>query len=196
MNIDEHREVVRRDNLEKIFKEVLAHIDPTSPRNGTDDTPARVAKMYLDELCSGYDVDVPALFKTFEKEGYGGMVVVKDIPITSLCEHHLVPFSGLAHIGYFPGERVVGLSKFARVVNAYARRLQVQERLTNQILEAIETNLSPRGAIVVLEAEHMCMTIRGVQAPGTTTLTSAVSGVFKDNADGEKEEFLAFCDVK
>lgn len=180
----------KQEKLEKLFKEVLENIDPTSPRSGTEETPKRVAKMFLEELCSGYQIDVPSLFKTFDKEGYDGMVVVKDIPLTSLCEHHMVPFSGKAHIGYFPGKRVVGLSKFARVVSAYARRLQVQERLTNEILQAIVENLKPHGAIVVIEAEHMCMTIRGVQTPGTITLTSAVSGIFKTNTHGEKEEFL------
>lgn len=171
----------------RVFEECGRHEDL---RPGIEDTPQRVRKMYLEELLVGYGVDVPGLFKTFENEEYGGMVIVKDIPVTSLCEHHLVPFVGHAHIGYFPGEKIVGLSKFARVVNAYARRLQVQERLTRQICAAIEENLKPRGVIVVVEAEHMCMTIRGVQTPGTKTITSEVTGRFNDNLDGEKEEFL------
>lgn len=176
--------------ITKAVEDILACIDPTGPRQGTDDTPDRVARMYLNELCSGYHVDVPGLFTTFDSEDYGGMIVIQDIPVTSLCEHHLVPFIGHAHIGYFPGERIVGLSKFARVVNAYARRLQVQERLTRQISEALEENLRPRGTIVVVEAEHMCMSIRGVQAPGTKTTTSVVTGVFDSNTDNEKEEFF------
>lgn len=146
--------------------------------------------MYLDELCSGYDVDVPGLFRTFDNEDYDGMISVTKIPLVSLCEHHLVPFEGHAHVGYFPNGKVVGLSKIARVVQAYGRRLQIQERLTKQICDAMEENLGPRGVMVVVEAEHLCMTIRGVQAPGTKTITSAVTGMFKDNADGEKDEFL------
>jgi len=158
-------------------------------RSGLDDTPQRVARMYLNELCSGYKVDVPSLFRTFDDEGYDGMVTVKDIPLVSLCEHHLVPFVGFAHVGYFPTDKVLGLSKVARVVNAYARRLQIQERLTRQIADAMVEWLNPRGVIVVLEAEHMCITIRGAQAPGTRAITSAVRGSFKDD-EGEKEEFL------
>jgi GTP cyclohydrolase IA len=172
------------------FARILVHLDPTSPRSGTDDTPQRVARMYINELCSGYDVDIEHLFRTFDNEGYQGMVIVKDIPFVSLCEHHCVPFSGHVHIGYFPNGKVVGLSKLARLVDAYARRLQIQERLTDQVSRAIEKHLNPRGCIVVIAAEHMCMTIRGVQAPGTKTITSTVSGLFNENAESEKEEFL------
>jgi GTP cyclohydrolase I len=117
-------------------------------------------------------------------------VVVKDIPLVSLCEHHLVPFVGWAHVGYFPNGKVLGLSKVARVVNAYARRLQIQERLTKQVADTMEEWLHPRGVIVVVEAEHMCITIRGAQAPGTRAITSAVRGLFNSNEEGEKEEFL------
>lgn len=175
--------------------EKILHVLEETPRGGSlreglDDTPQRVANMYLDELCAGYHVDVPSLFRTFENEGYGGMVLVTGIPLTSLCEHHLVPFNGYAHVGYFPNGKVVGLSKVARVVNAYARRLQIQERLTKQICDAVHDNLEPRGVMVVVEAEHLCMTIRGVQAPGTKTITSAVTGLFNENKEGEKEEFL------
>lgn len=180
----------RVNRVRQEMERILVHLDPTGPRSGTDDTPDRVARMYVNELCSGYEVDVPSIMRTFDNEGYDGMVTVRDIPLTSLCEHHLVPFVGYAHIGYFPNGRVVGLSKVARVVNAYSRRLQIQERLTRQICDAIEENLKPRGVMVVLEAEHLCMTIRGVQAPGTKTVTSAVTGHFKTNEDGEKDEFL------
>lgn len=174
----------------EVMTRVLVHLDPTSPRSGTDDTPERVARMWVDELCSGYNIDPGSLLKTFNSENYKGMVIVKDIPFTSTCEHHLVPFSGVAHIGYFPDGKVVGLSKLARVLHAYSRRLQIQERLTQQIAACMEKYLQPRGAMVVLEAEHLCMTIRGVQAPGTQTVTSAVTGLFNENAEGEKEEFL------
>lgn len=168
----------------------ILEVIPDGIREGTSDTPQRVARMYLDELCSGYEVEVPDLFRKFDNEGYGGMIVVKDIPLTSLCEHHLVPIVGYVHVGYFPNGKVVGLSKVARVVRAYARRLQIQERLTKEICDAISDNLQPRGCMVVVEAEHMCMTIRGVQAPGTKTVTSAVSGLFNENQEGEKDEFL------
>ena len=170
---------------------MLRHLDPTGPRSGTDDTPTRVAKMWLEELCSGYGMDIGALLKTFENDGaYDGMVIVKDVPLVSTCEHHLVPFTGVAHVGYFPGDKVVGLSKIKRLVDAFGRRLQIQERLTTQIADALEEHLDPRGVMVVLEAEHLCMTIRGVQAPGTKTITSAVRGLYNTNAEGEKEEFL------
>jgi GTP cyclohydrolase I len=116
-------------------------------------------------------------------------VIVKDIPVRSVCEHHLVPIVGYAHVAYFPDGKVVGLSKLSRLVDAYARRLQVQERLTQQVVEAIEEHLHPRGIIVVIEAEHFCMTMRGVQSPGTRTVTSSATGLFIEE-QGAKEEFL------
>jgi GTP cyclohydrolase I len=135
---------------------------------GMIETPERVTRMWLEELVSGYDVDVDALCRDFDSEGYSGMVVLDHIPFTSTCEHHLVPFVGYAHVGYLPGGRVIGLSKVARLVNAYGRRLQIQERLTQQVGETLERNLSPRGVIVVVEAEHMCMTARPA-SPGRST---------------------------
>jgi GTP cyclohydrolase IA len=167
---------LRRTVVSRHVECMLSELDPTGPREGTRHTPDRVGRMYVDELCSGYDVDVASLFRTFDHEGYDGMVIVKDVPVTSLCEHHLVPFVGFAHVAYLPNGRVVGLSKLARVVDAFARRLQVQERLTKQIADAIESHLHPRGVIVVVEAEHLCMTIRGVQKPGTKTITPVVRG--------------------
>lgn len=168
----------------------ILQVIPQGEREGTDDTPQRVAKMYMRELFAGYGTNVDELFRTFDNEGYEGMIVVKDVPLVSLCEHHLVPFVGWAHVGYFPNGCVLGLSKIARVINAYARRLQIQERLTKQVADALEEGLRPRGVIVVVEAEHMCITIRGAQAPGTKAITSAVRGAFNKNEDGEKEEFL------
>lgn len=176
--------------VEQEVARMLKHLDPTSPRKGTDDTPSRVARMYVDELCSGYRESAADVLRTFDSEGYDGMVVLRDVPFVSLCEHHLVPFVGYAHIGYFPDQKVVGLSKIARVVSVYARRLQIQERLTRQITQCLEEHLSARGVIAVLEAEHMCMTIRGVQAPGTKTITSSVCGMFEENKDDCKTEFL------
>lgn len=171
-------------------KRMLTHLTPDPDAPGVQETPDRVARMWLNELTSGYAVDVESLFRLFPDEGYGGMVVVKDVPVTSVCEHHLVPIVGYAHLAYFPDGKVIGLSKLPRVVNAFARRLQLQERLTQQVHGAIETYLQPRGAIVVIEAEHLCMTVRGVQAPGTRTITCVVSGAFHANIDHEKEEFF------
>lgn len=181
--------VVHRDITEAI-EDILLAIDPTGPRGGTDDTPDRVARMWVNELCSGYGQDIGALLKTFDSQGYDGMVLVKDVPLVSTCEHHMVPFTGVAHVAYFPNGKVVGLSKIKRLVDAYAKRLQIQERLTNEIADALVEHLDPRGVMVVVEAEHLCMSIRGVQAPGTRTVTSAVRGLFNTNEEGEKEEFL------
>lgn len=169
---------------------ILGQIDPNPTREGIKSTPDRVSKMWLDELTSGYDVDVDALLKTFPDEGYRDMVIVRDVPVTSVCEHHLVPIVGYAHVGYFPAGRVVGLSKIPRVVQAYSKRLQVQERLTEEIALALfNGSLDPAGVMVVVEAEHMCMTMRGVQVPGTKTLTAAAYGRFDDNENNEKDEF-------
>jgi GTP cyclohydrolase I len=156
------------------------------------DTPSRVAKMW-DELLSGYDKDPKEILsKTFDVEVQGednvnGIVVVKDIPFYSQCEHHLVPFYGTCSIAYIPRKRVVGLSKFARLVECYARRLQVQERMTKQIIDDINKYLEPIGVAVIITAEHMCMTMRGIQKPGTKTTTSRVSGVFYSDAKARAE---------
>lgn len=154
------------------------------------ETPDRVARMWCEEFTSGYDVDIAALFRTFDAEEYGGMVAVQDIPVCSTCEHHMLPIIGFAHIGYVPDGKVIGLSKLPRLVNAYSRRLQIQERLTHQISEAIEEHLAPRGSIVVISAEHTCTTLRGIQAPGTLTKTCEVNGVFRDPAESARQEFL------
>lgn len=157
-----------------------------------EETPNRVAKMW-DELLAGYDKDPgEILSKTFDVDAGGdtngnGIVIVKDIPLFSQCEHHLVPFYGKVHIAYIPRTKVVGLSKFARLVECYGRRLQVQERLTKQIADAINQYLDPIGVMVVIEAEHMCMTMRGIQKPGTKTVTSRVSGVFFDKPEARAE---------
>jgi GTP cyclohydrolase I len=149
-------------------------------------TPERVARMYAELLTPR-----PFSVTTFPNdEGYDELVVVRDIPFHSLCEHHLLPFTGVAHVAYLPQERIIGLSKLARVVELYARRLQVQERLTSQIADWLETALEPRGVGVVLEAEHLCMTVRGVHAPGARTTTSAVRGGIRDDAR-TRAEFLS-----
>lgn len=158
-----------------------------------EQTPLRVAKMW-DELLTGYKDDPQAILnKTFDANADGdsvntnGIVVVKGIPFYSQCEHHLVPFYGTASIAYLPKDKVVGLSKFARLVECYARRLQVQERMTKQIADDIAHYLEPHGVMVVIEAEHMCMTMRGIQKPGTKTMTSRVHGVFFDNPTARDE---------
>lgn len=151
-------------------------------REGLKRTPERVAE-FLEEFTSGRDVDPAAVLDSLFEEQHDEMIIVKDIPFASLCEHHLLPMVGRAHVGYIPNKKgqVTGLSKLARVVEIVSRRLQMQERLTTQVADAIEKALDPRGVIVVVEAEHMCMSMRGVQKPGHLTVTSAVRGVFREN---------------
>lgn len=171
--------------------------DPS--REGLLETPKRVANMY-EEIFGGYEMDPhEILSKTFDsgklhdsEETPGdiyanGLVIVKDIPFYSHCEHHMVPFFGHAHVAYIPGERVVGLSKIARLVECYARRLQIQERLTNQIADSIIQELDPLGVMVVIQAEHLCMAMRGVKKPGANTITSSVYGVFTSNSEARAE---------
>lgn len=162
--------------------------DPT--REGLLETPARVAKAYR-ELFAGYDQDPrDYLEKTFEQVGgYDNLVVLKDIRVVSFCEHHMLPFLGRAHVGYLPTDRVVGISKLSRVVNAFSRRLQIQEKLTAEIAEAINDILRPQGVGVMIEAEHQCMTMRGVNEPGTKLVTSRLMGVIRDDPR-TREEFL------
>ena len=155
--------------------------DPT--REGLLETPRRVADMYA-EIFAGLEQDPAEHFCVTFNEGHQEMVLVRDIPLYSVCEHHLVPFMGRAHVAYVPGKhgRICGLSKLARVVDVFARRPQVQERLTSQIAETIVEHLDPAGVIVVIEAEHLCMSMRGVQKPGAITTTSAVRGIFERSA--------------
>jgi len=172
--------------------ELLVAIGEDPEREGLVDTPVRVASMY-EELFSGL-ADDPSrhLTVTFAAE-HDEMVMVRDIPFSSLCEHHLVPFIGRAHVAYIPGAdgRITGLSKLARLVDGFARRLQVQERMTTQIAQAIESALGPRGVLVVIEAEHLCMAMRGVKKPGTTTVTSSVRGLFRSDV-ATRAEAMAF----
>ena len=168
--------------IEKAVREILEAIGEDPDRDGLRDTPARVARMYEEVFAGLFDRPDEHLKVTFEA-GYDEMVMVKDIPLVSMCEHHLVPFMGKAHVAYIPGEdgRVTGLSKLARLVQSYAKRPQVQERLTQQVADALHQHLNPRGVLVVIEAEHLCMSMRGVKTPGTTTITSWVHGLFRDN---------------
>jgi GTP cyclohydrolase IA len=170
------------ERVQAAVAEMLSAIGEDVERDGLLDTPRRVANMY-EELFSGL-ADDPArhLEVTFASE-HDEMVMVRDIPFASLCEHHLVPFLGKAHVAYIPGldGRITGLSKLARLVDGYARRLQVQERMTTEIADAIDKVLSPRGVLVVIEAEHLCMSMRGVKKPGTSTVTSSVRGLFRSD---------------
>jgi GTP cyclohydrolase I len=168
---------------------VLDAIGEDPSRAGLRETPARV-KRSMGELTRGYRDDPSEWMSTFDAEGADQMVCQWMIPTYSLCEHHMLPFTGFTHIGYIPRDHVIGLSKLKRVVDLYARRLQIQERMTRQIAEFLEEHLSPRGVMVVVEAEHLCMTMRGVQAPGTLTTTSAVTGDFMDIQEGSRDEFL------
>jgi len=177
-----------REEAEKAVHTLLRWAGDDPAREGLRDTPARVAKAFQDWF-SGYDQDPEAyLARTFEEiEGYDDMVILKDIRFESHCEHHLAPIIGRAHVGYLPTNRVVGISKLARVVEAYARRLQVQEKMNSQIAHTIEKVLKPKGVAVVIEAGHQCMTTRGVHKTGVTMVTSSMLGAFRDNSDTRRE---------
>ena len=171
-----------REEAEAAVRVLLRWAGDDPAREGLLDTPKRVVKAY-EELFRGYEQDAEAHLATIfeEVEGYDDMVLVKDIPFTSHCEHHMVPFVGKAHVAYFPAEGVVGLSKLARVVEVYARRLQTQETMTAQITDVIDNVLKPRGIAVLIEAEHMCMSMRGVRKHGSSTITTRFTGVFRDD---------------
>ncbi|MFI5035904.1 MAG: GTP cyclohydrolase I FolE [Acidimicrobiales bacterium] len=175
--------MVDQGRVRAAVRELLAAIGEDPERDGLVDTPRRVAEMYV-ELFEGIEADPGEHLRVTFDSPHDEMVMVRDIAFTSLCEHHLLPFVGHAHVAYLPGAegRITGLSKMARLVEGYARRLQVQERMTTQIAEAMERELAPRGSIVVVEAEHFCLSMRGVKKPGATTVTSAVRGIFRDDA--------------
>jgi GTP cyclohydrolase I len=177
-----------RDEAEKAVRTLLRWAGDNPEREGLKDTPARVAKAFEDWF-SGYDQDPEAyLARTFEEvAGYDDMVILKDIRFESHCEHHLAPIIGRAHVGYLPTHRVVGISKLARVVEAFARRLQVQEKMNAQIAHCIQTVLEPRGVAVVIEAAHQCMTTRGVHKTGVTMVTSSMLGDFRTSSDTRRE---------
>ena len=179
-----------RDEAKAAVRTLIAWAGDDPEREGLRSTPSRVVKAF-EELYSGYGHDPAEILSTTFKEvsGYTDMVLVRDIPFYSHCEHHMVPFVGKAHIAYYPIDGVVGLSKLARLVEIYARRLQTQEAMTSQISAALETYLGSRGVAVMLEAEHMCMSMRGVQKAGASTMTSHFSGVFQKDAV-EREKFL------
>ena len=176
-------EPVDIERIEAAVAEILEALGEDPQRDGLLRTPARVAKMYA-EVFAGLREDPEHHLEVQFEAGHDEMVMVKDIPFYSMCEHHLLPFVGQAHVAYVPGEhwKITGLSKLARLVEAYARRPQVQERLTSQVADKLMQALDPRGALVVIEAEHLCMSMRGVQKPGSLTLTSAVRGLFLSDA--------------
>jgi GTP cyclohydrolase IA len=173
---------VDRPRAEAAVRELLIAVGEDPDRPGLRDTPTRVARAYT-EIFAGLWQDPGEILATTFDEDHDELVLVKDIPMYSTCEHHLVPFHGVAHVGYIPGDdgRVTGLSKLARLVEVYARRPQVQERMTSQIADALSDVLKPRGVLVVIEAEHLCMAMRGVRKPGSRTVTSAVRGIFREN---------------
>ena len=183
-------EAGQRDPIEGLVGQILSNLGEFNHRDGLRDTPKRVARV-LRELTKGYgqepnDVLKSALFEV----SYDEMVIVKDIEVFSLCEHHLLPFYGRMHIAYIPQSKVIGLSKAARIVDIFARRLQIQERLTQQVAETIQNAIEPAGVGVVCEAQHLCMMMRGVEKQHSSTVTSAMMGVFRDNPK-TREEFLA-----
>lgn len=182
---------VSRQEAEKAVRTLIEWAGDDPDREGLLDTPARVVRSY-EEFFAGYATDPEEfLEKTFEEvEGYDEMVIVKDIDLMSHCEHHMVPIIGQVHVGYLPQSRVVGLSKLARVVEAYARRMQIQEKLTVQIADTIDRVLQPKGVAVVIEAGHQCMTTRGIKKPGSVTVTSRMTGAFREN-EKTRDEFLS-----
>ncbi|WP_020669740.1 GTP cyclohydrolase I FolE [Amycolatopsis nigrescens] len=180
--------VFDQDRAEKAVRELLLACGEDPDRDGLLDTPARVARAYREMFAGLYDDPDTVLDKTFD-ESHEELILVTDIPMYSTCEHHLVPFHGVAHVGYIPNGhgKVTGLSKLARLVDLYAKRPQVQERLTSQVANALQRKLEPRGVIVVVEAEHLCMAMRGIRKPGARTTTSAVRGLLQTSASSRAE---------
>ncbi|MAZ30998.1 MAG: GTP cyclohydrolase I FolE [Flavobacteriales bacterium] len=186
----EHYDQESTDSLSSHYKEVIKNIGEDPSREGLLKTPERVAKA-MQFLTHGYDINPSGILKSaMFAEEYDDMVIVRDIEVYSLCEHHMLPFFGKCHIAYIPNGHIVGLSKFPRLVDAFSRRLQVQERLTNEIRDCIENTLKPKGVAVCIEAQHLCMQMRGVQKQNSLTTTSAFSGAFLNN-DITRQEFMS-----
>jgi GTP cyclohydrolase I len=179
---------VDRAKIEQAVRMIIEGIGDDPDREGVVDTPRRVADMY-EEIFAGIGKDPAEVMSAVKGADHDEMIMVKDIPLSALCEHHMLPFNGKAHVAYIPNKdgRITGLSKIARVVDVCAKRLQVQERLTTQVADAIEKALVPRGVFVVIEAEHLCMTMRGVKKPGSLTVTSAVRGLFRSDERTRQE---------
>ncbi len=186
--------MIDQEAISKAIREIISAIGEDATREGLVDTPARIAQMYA-EVFNGLGQDPKEILAVgFEDEKHEEMVVLKDIPFYSMCEHHFLPFHGLAHVGYIPRGRLVGISKLARVVEILARRPQLQERLTGQIADTIMEALEPRGVGVVIEAEHLCMTMRGVRKPGSRLVTSASRGIFR-TYPVTRAEFFSILDM-
>ncbi|MGA5310502.1 GTP cyclohydrolase I FolE [Micromonospora taraxaci] len=181
-------DAVDLSRIEKAVREILIAVGEDPDRDGLQQTPARVARAYA-ELFAGLRVDPAQVLSTTFEANHEELVIVRDIDVMSLCEHHLLPFRGSAHIGYIPGPdgRITGLSKLARLVEVFARRPQVQERLTSQVADLLMSKLEPRGVVVVLECEHMCMAMRGIQKSGAKTITSAVRGILQTDSKSRAE---------
>jgi GTP cyclohydrolase I len=179
---------IDQPRIERAVREILEALGEDPDRDGLRATPARVARMYADRF-GGLHMDPAQVLRTVFDADHDEMVIVRDIGLYSTCEHHLVPFHGVAHVGYIPNDegQITGLSKLARLVDLFARRPQVQERLTSQVADALVEQLKPRGVIVVVEAEHLCMSMRGVRKPGAKTVTSAVRGLFRDSTSTRAE---------
>jgi GTP cyclohydrolase I len=188
--IETRPSVIDRPQIERAMRDIIGSLPVDPDEEGLRDTPGRVADMYA-ELFAGLAEDPVQVLATGFEEGYDEMVVARDIPFYSMCEHHFLPFFGVAHIGYTPRGRIVGISKLARAVEILARRPQVQERLTAQIADAVVDGTSPSGVGVVIEAEHLCMAMRGIQKPGTRIVTSVNRGCFRDDPR-TRAEFLGF----
>lgn len=178
-------------------RSLICQVVPDPDREGLEETPARYAKA-LQEWTSGYHADIPGILKTFKDggENYDEMVFVGAIPFYSLCEHHMATFFGVAHVAYLPGERIVGLSKIPRLVDAFARRLSVQERITTQIADAMDKHLKPKGVAVCLQARHMCMESRGIRSAGAVTTTAAMRGVFREKSHAKEEFYRMISNAK
>ena len=183
--------MVDQDRIKAAALDMIIAIGDDPKREGLEGTPRRIAEMYT-ELFAGFDMDAKAELAVGFEVGHEEMVILRDIPFYSMCEHHLLPFYGVVHVSYIPNEggRVVGVSKLARVVEIFAKRLQLQERMTTQIADAIMDALQPRGVAVVVQAEHLCMTMRGIKKPGSNVVTSATRGLFRTRA-ATRAEFLS-----
>ena len=176
-----------KERIQNAVREILYAIGEDPEREGLIETPRRVADMY-EEIFSGLTSDPTQHIKMFTEQGHNEMVIVRDIPLYSVCEHHLLPFVGVCHIAYIADNgQVIGLSKLARIVNSFARRPQLQERLTAQLADFLEEHLRPQGVAVVIEAEHLCMTMRGIKKPGSKTITTVAKGLYKEDREERKE---------
>jgi GTP cyclohydrolase IA len=183
---EQNNDIVDIEKIEKAVREILEAVGEDLQREGIRKTPARVARMYA-ELLGGMQEDPKRHLDSVFTENYDEIVLLRDIPFYSICEHHLMPFIGTAHVAYLPKGKVLGVSKLARIVDCFARRLQVQERLTDQIADFLMNNLKPYGVAVVLEAAHSCMTIRGIKKPGSVMVTSSLRGTFKSDPRSRSE---------